>query len=363
MAFSGLSRPGVDSNSGSPTDLDLFLKLFAGEVLEAFDTANVISPLGMERRITTGKSASFPVLGRATAKWHEAGTDMITEQNADYTGASGAQDYLNSIPHGEIEVFVDDPIVAPVLISKIDEMRNHYDVRAPYARELGRALAKSADRNALAALLTVAESSTANVVKAGLGVDVGPLGDRDLGSGAIAPINLGGGGAPGAYSVANFEAFCFDAQAEMDNKGVPEDDRWVIIRPEMFYALIESGSKAMQKEYSDGGGDYAAGTIYKIGGLRLVKSQTFGGLKANLSTQLDPGARDGAYGRNWTTIACIAGHNSAFATVKMADVSMEQQYILPRRAHFMVASYVMGHKGIRPEAAVTGRASSVTTVS
>ena len=45
----------------------LFLKVFAGEVLTAFDETNVMKDLHVSRTILSGKSASFPVTGKANA--------------------------------------------------------------------------------------------------------------------------------------------------------------------------------------------------------------------------------------------------------------------------------------------------------
>jgi len=58
----------------------LFLKVFAGEVLTAFDETNVMKDLHVSRTIASGKSASFPVTGKANAAYHTVGTPLLGTQ-------------------------------------------------------------------------------------------------------------------------------------------------------------------------------------------------------------------------------------------------------------------------------------------
>ena len=44
-------------------------------------------------------------------------------------------------------ITVDGLLVAPVFVAQIDELENHYDVRGPYAEEIGRELAYRYDLN------------------------------------------------------------------------------------------------------------------------------------------------------------------------------------------------------------------------
>jgi hypothetical protein len=47
----------------------VFLEIFSGEVLTAFIPQNIQRPYRV-RTITEGKSASFPALGKMTARYH-----------------------------------------------------------------------------------------------------------------------------------------------------------------------------------------------------------------------------------------------------------------------------------------------------
>ena len=55
----------------------LFLKVFSGEVLTAFERSSVTQGAEMVRSISNGKSASFPVMGRIAAAYHTPGAEIV----------------------------------------------------------------------------------------------------------------------------------------------------------------------------------------------------------------------------------------------------------------------------------------------
>ena len=59
MSNATVSRIGQAAGSGSTSAL--FLKVFAGEVLAAFQRANKMLPITTVRTISSGKQATFPV--------------------------------------------------------------------------------------------------------------------------------------------------------------------------------------------------------------------------------------------------------------------------------------------------------------
>ena len=71
IAHSALTPAGIADDS------ELFLKVFSGEILTAFAEANVTRGLVTTRSIQHGKSATFPVTGKAEAKFHRAGDSLI----------------------------------------------------------------------------------------------------------------------------------------------------------------------------------------------------------------------------------------------------------------------------------------------
>ncbi|NDG64794.1 MAG: hypothetical protein EBY29_15230, partial [Planctomycetes bacterium] len=114
----------------------LFLKVFSGEIISQYESKCVMKDLVRTRSIATGKSASFPLYGAATAKWHTPGDNILE-------AASG---YLTNFKYAERILTLDNMLTANTLISDVDELINHWDVRSPIATELGRALAYAYDR-------------------------------------------------------------------------------------------------------------------------------------------------------------------------------------------------------------------------
>ena len=130
---------------------ELFLKVFSGEVLQTFETATVMKPLHMVRTITSGKSAQFPVTGIASASYFTPGVDLVQ-------GTLPASGLVSSIKHSEVTINIDDLLLSSTFIDKLNEAKNHYDVRSIYSTELGRALARTMDKNLIGVAINAAFS-------------------------------------------------------------------------------------------------------------------------------------------------------------------------------------------------------------
>ena len=105
----------------------LFLKVFAGEVITSFNRASVTEGSEMVRSIASGKSATFPVMGRIDAEYHTPGAEI------------NGQD----VNHNEKVITINDLLISHAFLSNLEEAKNHWDVRSAYSTEIGRALAVS----------------------------------------------------------------------------------------------------------------------------------------------------------------------------------------------------------------------------
>ena len=108
----------------------LFLKVFSGEVLTAFERSSVTQGADMVRSIASGKSASFPVMGRIAAAYHTPGTEIVG----------------TDVNHNEKVITINDLLVSSAFLSNIEEAKNHWSVRSAYSSEIGRALAFQKDK-------------------------------------------------------------------------------------------------------------------------------------------------------------------------------------------------------------------------
>ena len=315
MANATASRLGV-VNGASPSNFattnNLFLKVFAGEVLTAFDETNVMKDLHTSRTISSGKSASFPVTGKANAAYHTVGTPLLGTQ---------------TIKHTEIVINIDDVLIADTFIANIDEAKNHYDVRAEYSRLLGMALAKEFDTRTMRVGLLAARSSA--TITGGNGGSA--LTDADA--------NTNG---------ASLAASIFEAAKVMDEKDVPENERVCIVKPAQYYNLVQT-TDVINRDWG-GAGVYADGSVLKVAGVEIVKSNNLPTTNVSAVT-----GENNTYSGNFSTTAALVMQKQAIGTVKLMDLAVEQttgDYNIMYQGTLMAAKYAMGHGVLRPECAV-----------
>lgn len=333
MADASVTRLGQANLTGD-TDA-LFLKVFAGEVLAAFEERNVMMPLHNVRTITSGKSAQFPVFGKALAKYHTPGADII-------------DDGSEQIPMNERTVSIDQLLLSKVFIANIDEAMAHYDVRSIYSRELGFALANHADEACIRTVIAGAQDqiTTPNPVeqggtgKEGARIDTGTTGD-----GVVDAI--------------------IEAARKMDEASVPADDRFCLLTPEYYYKVVAAAGAAnvagavMNRDF-DGSGSISSGRFTNVAGVTVMMSNHIPTANedsiaatvfesTSIANDLHGSNGDGYGGLNYTNTNGIVFQRTGIATVKLLDLALETEYSIRNQGTLMVAKYAMGHNFLRPE--------------
>lgn len=340
MADPTVSRLGVDNlttDDSFAQDNALFLKVFAGEILTTFEEKNVMKDLHTVRTISSGKTAQFPVTGIASAKYHTVGDNI----------ADGTKGYLSEIAHAERTINIDNMLLASTFIANMDEMKNHYEVRSIYAKELGKALAKRFDIATMKVLVACARQS-ANYT--------GGFGGTQL---TGATLNTASGLVSALYSVAQ----------SLDEKDAPDEGRFAILTPAQYYTLLTADNVAINKDTSGGSADASKGVIMEVAGIKLYKSTHLTAITGNEASQDqdddgannnpwatdsgDDGTSDGTgYNNDMSSLGFIAGTKEAIGTVKLLDLAVESEYKIELQGNIMVAKYAMGHNYLRPECAV-----------
>lgn len=311
MANATPSRLGQSNSVGGSyaNDNSLFLKKFGGEVMAAFAEANVMRPLHLVRSIENGKSAQFPATWKAASGYHTPGAEL-----------NGGQ----IIAHNERVITIDDLLLADTFIAEIDELKNHYDVREIYARELGYALARTEDKQLLQTAVLAARAAT--TVTGGF---------------AGTALTAAGYGTTAATLIAGI----FAAAQTLDEKDVPEHDRFIALKPAQYYLLVQ-GSTAQNRDYA-GSGSIQKGTLPEVAGISLVKTN-------HLPTSIIAAVtgEQNTYSGTFTTTVGVAWQRTAIGTVKLRDLKMESEYQIQRQGTLMVAKMLVGHGILRPECAV-----------
>ena len=322
MSNATVSRLGLVDNTG--TDFDaLFLKVFSGEVLTAFTRNNIFNEqLHSVRTITSGKSAQFPVLGTATASFHTPGNLL--------TGG-------NQIRHGERVISIDDLLIADVFVSRLEELKNHYDIRASYADELGKALAKTYDENVAKMIAQASRaSSTLTGIAGGLTLT--------LASGNTASSDVTGD---------EIAAAIYDIAQTFDERDIPPTDRFCVLPPAEYYKLAESATRTVNVDFNPGGGNgsFASGNVQQVAGIPILKSNN-----VPQSNRSAASGENNAYNGDDSKTIGLVFHKSAVGTVKLMDMTTEitgQDYATMYQGTLMVAKYALGHGILRPECAAT----------
>ena len=294
-------------------DVDaIFLKVFAGEVLTAFETMVLLKEKTRQRNITSGKSAQFPATFQASGGYHTPGAEILG----------------NAIAHNEVTIAIDDLLISDVFISNIDEAKNHYDVRGPYSTEMGRYLAKAYDANV-----------ARNIIRAARGA---ALFSGDTGGTALTDADAD-------TSATSLAATIWLAKQTLEEADVPVDTMTVecALKPAQWYLLAQEPTLILNRDV-DGDGSYSKGEFSMIGGVQVSKSN-------NLPWGTDDSANTAIptdYRISMATTVGAVFVESAAATVQLMGLALESEYDMRRQGTLMLGKYACGHGPLRSKSAV-----------
>jgi hypothetical protein len=387
----------------------LFLKLYAGEVLTAFQSKNIMMALHRVRTISKGKSAQFPMTGKyRDAGYHTPGKEIIP----------------TAAKHGERIVSIDDLLINAQFIPNIDEAMSHFDIRSVYTQEAGFGLSKVADQNILRMAIKAAltESATMAALTAGAPMIQGPytaFDDEDFTQNIVVGETSGAGSdISKARDSQHLSQAIMDAKRVLDNANVPGDP-FVVLSTDSYYDMFKISattplsSLAIFNRDIGGAGSAVAGVVPNILGMPVYVTNHLGSYATTATdaawnsslwtisgsdvgehktgvtdwggeqplasstgsgrtTQYDTGSTNHAA---WTTnvtnnnataatritakISAVANRviglvmtQDAVATAKLMDMSVESEYQINRQGTLMVAKYAMGHNVLRPACAI-----------
>ena len=364
----------------------LFLKLYAGEVMTAFQTKNIMMDYCRVRNISKGKSAQFIMTGKhRTASYHTPGNEIIPNAAA---------------KHSERVVTIDDLLIVHQFIPNIDEAMAHYDIRSVYTQEAAYGLAKAADQNILRTAIKAALST--NKERAGkLVQDYNAWDDEDFSANVV----YSSSNFANSLKSSNFFEGVLEAKRILESAGAPLDDLVCIVSTDLFYEMFKAGSNSeattslhMFNTDIGGKGSIVDANMPNIAGIPVVRTPHLGNgtrstwtdslwstgtttgaaplgasesnraavydLPANY-TAASGGANlvgpTGGTDANSSTVAlrtegtkvrALVMNRDAVATVKLLDLSVETDYMVNRQGTLIVSKYAMGHNVLRPAMAV-----------
>lgn len=303
----------LDINSGGAPFDDLALKVYAGMVLGSFNKKTTTSGRRIERTISSGKSAQFPVFGRFSAATKPTrGGEVVFSQ-------------INSNEH---VISIDGLLLAPLFLDILDEAKSHFDARAPYAEQQGQILAEADDKRTLAALISACRTATPSVTG---GDQTSPEIDANMGT----DVNI-------------LKAAIYGAAEQLDNFSVPSNDRYCWIPPSAFYLLLQDG-EFIDRDFNDPNGSRSTATMRSAADFMIVKTNNLPrddwSAETQLSTRLQDDYRTDNLG--------VCAHASASGVVTLIGLQFEQEYTMERQGTMLIAKYAKGYDYLRPEASVS----------
>lgn len=290
----------------------LFLKVYGGEIITAFQRHSVTLDRHMKKTITSGKTAQFPVTGRASTsdiKYHVPGTEV----EASVVGAN------------EEVVAIDDLLYYAKFFDLADEAMTHYDYRGAIANQGGEAMARDWDFKVFSqAILGARASNSVTGMPGGIVVEEAAF-STDANA-AVAAI--------------------YSAISQLQTQDVTDLSGMAVYLSYADYNnILQNSDKIINKDFSDGNGGIDSGVVKMIGGIQLVPTN-------NIPSTNITGTPGGRYDVNASTTKAVLFHKDAVATVELMGMKTTESFENKNQGDLVVTSMRKGTKYIRPEACV-----------
>ena len=242
MADANVSHLGQIQGTGA---LDaLWLTIFAGEVLTAFEIAVKLKDKVRTRSIKGAKSAQFPATFRVNTRYHTPGSEILGQD----------------VQANQMLVTLDDLVISDIFIAEIEELKNQYEIRSIYANEHGRSQALFYDR-VIANTLVASARNTAELF---------------TGDGAGTSIT----DQPNISASADFTSSGDDlisgvnaAKQQLDVNQVPVETMpvWALFKPAQWY-LVANSDKNINRFYNDGDASLHRQSLRTVSDIQIIKS-------------------------------------------------------------------------------------------
>ena len=240
--IANLHRPNAVNGNQSNAFADKYstaLKLFSGEVFNAFNAASIFKGLVRNYTLRGGKSRQFLLTGTLSAGFHTPGTPILGD---------------TSLKANEKTINADDLLVSSQFVYSLDELLSQYSTRSEVSKQIGEALAKFYDVR-IARVLDIAsrEASVVTGEPGGFEVSIG---------------------SSNQYNAQKIVDGLFEAAAVLDERSAPQEGRVCVLNPRQYLGLISAvDTNILNRELGASQGDINSGKgLYSIAGIRLYKS-------------------------------------------------------------------------------------------
>jgi hypothetical protein len=288
------------------------LDLFGGEVLTAFETATKFRELHMVKTLAKGKTFKFPAIWRVGTSYHTPGTEITGKQ----------------IPSQDITVTPDAKLISDVFVTDIDEVLAHFDVRGPYANELGRALATAYDRNVARTLFRAARA--------------GALFTGDTGGSVLTNATMG------TSATTLFDSISA-AKQTMDEKDVPIEQvpLYAAFRAAQWYLMARS-DRNLNRDFNGGDASLRSQNLRTVDDIQIVKSNLLpAGTNSTSDTTIPL-----KYRIDMTKSVGVVWTPQAIATAEVQGLSTQVIDQPSKQGTLMIGRLMVGTDPVRSKCAV-----------
>jgi hypothetical protein len=335
---------GTIAGTSVDTDNDmgkLWLPIWSGEVLHAYDEYKSFEPMVTSKMIESGRSIEFPITGVVSLKptW-------------------GAGEYLYGGDDSRAETFTvtldKRPMAAHFELDNIDLMITQWEYRQELARQAGQTLANARDEQVGAFLVAAgAVAPLANDPRVTAG---------KLSFPAPAAVANTEDAAAALQVLAAIEEYIVDCQVN----NIPADTTYCAVNPRLFQQIRRLGVAEQASDVATGAGRPLFGGVAEAGGLgtqltsgmrNMNDSLVYMGVTICKSNHL-PTADGNVIGEaRYTVNGAAAGvegviwQPGAVASVRKTGLVVDTEDDVRRNTTFTVASMMSGTGIVKPELA------------
>lgn len=291
----------------------LMLKVFSGEVLQAFQRSSVSLDRHMVRTIASGRSAQFPVTGRALT--------------SDIESHVPGQDVTANVVNANEEIIqIDDLLSYSSFFDDLDEAMSHYDYRGAVSRQHGEVMARDWDFKVFTAAILGARATNVITELPG-GTEIIEAAFSTDANAAVDAI--------------------YDAAAALQNNDVVDLENVTCFMNYVdYYNIIRNSDKIINKDFTDTmNGGIDSGVVKMIGGIKVIPTN-------NIPSVNVTGTFQSRYDVNATTTKAVLFHKDAVGTAQLVGMRTEAQRKTEKVGDIVVTSVARGTKYLRPESCV-----------
>ncbi len=265
------------------------LKLFSGEVFNAFNAACIFKGLVRNYTLRGGKSKQFLLTGKLSSGYHTAGSAITPD---------------DGLKSNEKTIVMDQLLVSSQFVYDLDEILSQWSSRSEISKQIGEAMALHYDER-IARILAKGSGESAVVTDEPGGFEV----------------NIGSGNTNDAQAIV--DGF-FEAAAVLDGRSAPQSGRVAVLSPRQYYSLISSvDTNILNREIGNTQGDMNSGKgLYSIAGIRIYKSNVLADMYGT-NYNSDVTGEENDYKVDCSNLAGLVFHREAAGTVEAIAPSIE----------------------------------------